>query len=309
MKNLVVQDLSGLPTSCLTPFNVECSMKRLLRFVLLLPAAISALLFAGCYTQLGTVRSDEDSEEVTQQEETSAYNDSLAGSGDEEYEESEYESSDRYYPFPYYYYPPVYGGAGYYDPWYWGSSFYCDPFRWGPWVTVSYWPGYYYHRPYYSPYHGYYPVYSYDGTRGHGSTRTIGSSRGSGSRTGGVVLGRDGVAQPGVSRPSRSGDRSLPPVTLSPRAPATKGRTTGGEKGKSVDSGKRTSKPRSVAKPSAPNQRPAPTTRDGDKPGSRGGSEVSKPAPPRPSSSPQPSPQPSGGGRSRGGSPRSGPRN
>lgn len=281
------------------------NMKRigLTSGLLLLP--FLAFFVVGCYTQLETVREDE---EVTMQDETEegVVYDSTQEQEEVE-EEGEYTTYPPYYPY-HYYYPPIHAGIWWYDPWY-----YYDPFWYGYWPYCRpYFPLIYsyYYPAYYYPV-GYYPRYYVSVSVGHGSTRTMGHSRGFGGTRGGsrspTLGGSAGTESEGMSRPHPAVDRTVPPVSVSPAQPVGKGTTTGSGKESSVGSSKRKAPTPRATKSQPPAQRPAPSVHRGGNSTPKRGEGVSRPSSP-PLSSPAPAPSPSsrgGGGRtggSRGGS-------
>jgi hypothetical protein len=202
---------------------------------------IALLALAGCYTQLGTVRSE--------REPDNSYNDEQAYSADEDTtqvwteEEENYANDNDYWDYRprlgfMYYYPSIYFGMTNYDPWYWDSWYwprgayysYYDPFICGtlyPWYYAGwYHPGVGYYDPWY--YGNYYRYRDYGG--GYGSTRTFGNTRGGGGvRSAGSTRG----GEPAYGSPSSVGE--LPgayrSAGSSPRGSATTG-TQGVSRGK-----------------------------------------------------------------------------
>ncbi len=283
-------------------------MTRLTLFPGSLLVALIPLLVGGCYTQVGTVRSDDDGTQYgVQDEETAVQADSATT--EEQYSGTQYGS-----PYPYngygYYYPGFCVSAGWYsDPWYWGGySYYYDPFWGPPLYAASYWPYYYYGAyatPYYNNYYppnSYYPPYYGAGSTSHGATRTFGNSRGSGGTRGGAPVSRD----PGAVSLGRVRVGSMPgwpsaPVGVSRQAPSGRPKATGvtGQP-KGVESGRGSGRTTKTSKEPAPPPRPSPTNRDGTGT-KRGGGEqaVSHPSTSRSTfSAPAPS-SPSGGSRGR----------
>lgn len=187
----------------------------------MLLSVVAAILFVGCYTQLGTVRTTPEVEEYTYEEtvpETESEPESdtaTAPSRSYDYRGYDYDNDyDRWYPryrysfryyYPSYYWPSVSFAIAYYDPWYY-SAWYNDCYwYYDPWICGT--PYVYYPHPYYSYYYPryryrYYPVVYDDRTR---TNRDFGSTRGKSVRTG----GRGGGGRAGYETlPGGSIDRS-----------------------------------------------------------------------------------------------------
>jgi hypothetical protein len=186
---------------------------RILNFAII---CLVLLLMGGCYTQLGTVKSDESESEDVALEQDSVY-------AEEEYS-FDYPSPNHYVTFTYYS-PGFHPGFGYYDTWCYDSWYWCyDP---GPILCGPFYPYYgwspYHH--YYPPSYGYYPGY-YDPSPSYAArpnmTRDIGRTRnneGSGSEgtrggggrkpgfTGGLA-DQVSESQPSISRPTPSRSKS-----------------------------------------------------------------------------------------------------
>lgn len=301
------------------------------RFVASPVLFLAAGLLTGCYTELGTVRSERaparDYDRTESAEESyEAPQDSL------EYAEEEGTySDDDYWHYRhrlgfYYYYPSFYVGVGaaYYDPWYWdpwywrSSAYYYDPF-----ICGTYFPWYYagWYRP---SYWGHYPWYSgwrtrdYAGGGRYSGTRTFGNTRGSGSsRLAGSQRAGDAVQQTPVRggdlpvgyRSAGSSTRSGTPSSSAPGVSSSRrGRSDGGSgvvrqgtRGKtgSTRSGGSKEGTRIERSSPPPSYQPSPPSR-----GSGGGRSGEGRSYSPPSSSPSPSS--GGGGNSSGGSSRGG---
>jgi hypothetical protein len=287
------------------------------RFISLLFVSATASLI-GCYTQLGTVRSDRDSGYDRERAEQAdkgyeAYDDSTGyGSNDEYYDDYLYQRNRLGFT---YYYPTILIGSPYYDPWYygrWGWNSYYDPFICGtayPGIYAGwYYPHYWYNDPWY--YGGYSRYRDYTGGRIYGATRTFGKTRGGGStRVAGGTRGNEGSYQP----PARGGDLpvgyrpntttgrsgakpSVPPKVSTGKRGGEHGQRGGsrtgavGRGGNTRGSGSREGT--RVGRPSAPpSHQPSPPRDNG---GSRSGEGRSY-SPPPSTSQPAPSSPPSGG--------------
>jgi len=293
------------------------------RGLAVLLSMITGWLFAGCYTQVGTVRSEDRAVYLESQESSSENAEEYVEepSGENTYfEENGYPGSR--YGFDYYY-PTISIGFGYYDPWYWRQSFwysYYDPFWCG-----TYYPAYY--AGWYPPYGFYYPPYyggyryTYSGGHGRGTTRTVGYTRGSGSTRGdnGTISrgnsssGRSAALPTGVRSGSGGSNRTkeaTPKVSTS-RRKSDAGNRGGSRSGESVRGGstrsggsRQATSPR-VRREAAPKPAPAPRedrgTQRGDAGKSGGRSYTPPPSPPAQSSSPPPQSAPPTNTGARGG--------
>lgn len=272
---------------------------------------LTAGLVSGCYTQVGTTKTDKFSGEYPQKEEVEQedeYADAEStGSGTDYYFDEEGYPRDRH-SLGYYSPSWVVLSTGWYDPWYWQTAYY-NPF-WCCWnmypMSYGWWRPWY---PYYSGY--YYPSYGYPSYAGgsHGTTRTVGSTRG----TTGGGRGRDAV------EPGRIGDTQLPTGMRSagsgrsqdqatPATPGRKGVDTGRStgtretpavRGGTSRTGRGSSTTRTPARTPSRGTEQSPPPRQGGDTGARGGSSDTggrtvSPPPPPPSN--PPSTPPSGGG-------------
>ncbi len=147
--------------------------------LLVIAFALTIPLFAGCYTQIGSMKDDKYSDEYVKDsddsiaEETVDADSSTAGT-DYYFDENGY-PRDRYF-FDSYYPASIYLGALWYNPWYsswgwYGGGYWGFPYPY-PYAYAGWWsPGYCYSPGYYS----YNPPVLYGG---HGATRTVGNTRG-----------------------------------------------------------------------------------------------------------------------------------
>lgn len=228
------------------------------RRLTIIPAFLLTLFWAGCYTQVGSVREDKFSGEYEDE--------SVAAEQETQEETAQVEESSAYDPyFDEYGYPrnrfylgymsPGWVTIGWYDPWYY-RPWYGDPFWcWNPgpaWYS-PWWHSWSYSYPPYGWYGGHY--YATRGG-GHGTPRTIGSTRGSGGGRGVLGSTRGGADAPSRMAPANQdlpvGMRETPAATprnegVTPR-PAKPG-------AKKTEEGVRT-KP--VETPKAKQARPAP---------------------------------------------------
>ena len=287
-------------------------MTRLPLLLGFLLVALMPLFVNGCYTQVGTVRSDDETQYGVEDEENAAQPDSVIN-------EDQY-SGDRYgSPYPYngygYCYPGLSVSFGWYsNPWCWGGyPYYYDPF-WGPPIyAASYWPYYYngyypvpYYNYYHSPYASYIPYYYGGGSTSHGATRTFGNSRGSGVVRGGAPVTRyPGTSLIGrVRAGSTSGPSSTPVSVSQPQAPSGRSaRTNVTGQPKGVETGRGSGRTTKTSKEATPQPRPSPINREGTGTNRNGGQQVSRPSPSRSPLS-APSPSSSGGNRGSSSSPR-----
>jgi hypothetical protein len=162
-------------------------MKLVFRQVVTMGLVMVPILFLnGCYTQVGTVRSERWGDEPIRSDEP----DVVAESSEVDTTEEGYEDQrDRFYYD--YYYPPSYPYLGLYRPYnwslWWNTSLGYDPFLCGTYYPSYYgwWdPRYFYYTGYfYPPYAGGYYGYRYASVGGtsHGVRRTTGNTRGTGS--------------------------------------------------------------------------------------------------------------------------------
>ena len=207
---------------------------------------IALLSLAGCYTQVGTVRSEREPDYSYSEDEQAygAEEDSTEALTQQEAEnyayDDEYWNSRPRLGFMYYY-PSFYFGATFYDPWYWDSWYwprgayysYYDPFICGtiyPWYYAGwYHSSYGYYDPWY--YGGHYRYRDYGG--GYGSTRTFGNTRGSGAVR---AVGSTRAGEPAYGTPAQSGElpKAVRTAGSSPRGSATSG-TQGVSRGKRSD--------------------------------------------------------------------------
>jgi hypothetical protein len=176
-------------------------MRNLPRVVLPLTAIALLIWLNGCYTQLGTTRSEPD---------YSAVEDDTTGDDYEDSYTQNYYDNDEWGPrYRYgfdYYYPTFALSFSTYDSWYWRNCgwYYYDPFWCGTYYPTIY-AGWHWWYPPVSYYSYYYPTYryrTYASTGNRGTTRTIGNTRGSVVRGG----GRGEVGQ----RSGSSGNFDLP---------------------------------------------------------------------------------------------------
>ena len=215
----------------------------------LVAAVLVTAAFAGCYTQVGSVREGRDEgygNDTYSSADNQAVYDTTAADSSQYGDDYAYDQCRREF-YNESYYPAIEGGW-YYDPWWWGPgfSFVYSPFWWcgtyDPWYYAGWYRPYFGYGPYWGGYygHGYYGSRNrwFGVTRGRGTTRTVGLTRGGpvgyGSAagvTGRVSTGRTGVVTPGVSRNGNPG------VT-------TGGRTVGRSRPSSV----RTATPRGTAR-------------------------------------------------------------
>jgi len=168
-------------------------MKRRTEILAILAGAtLAALLFAGCYTRVATMRDERDADRDQYSYQGSTNDTGYAGADSGDYasgEQSPYYDDDSWnyshprvgfsYYYPSYYWPSYAFSAAYGDPWYFDSYWAYDPWWCGtPYVAY----------PVYRPYHfygfGYYPYgYGYGYGYGHGGrpirtvTRNFGSTR------------------------------------------------------------------------------------------------------------------------------------
>ena len=166
-------------------------------WLFIIPLLVGLAFFAGCYTQLGTVREEQDDmEEYTKGEQeidsSSTEENDLA---DDRYREDHYSSynyddswQSRYrvgfsYYYPSHYWPSYAFSVAYANPWYYDYYWSYDPWWCGtPYVNYGYG---YYNSPFYSyPFYSYYYGTAYDRRDVRHSTRDFGSTRGSGGRRG-----------------------------------------------------------------------------------------------------------------------------
>ncbi len=242
-------------------------------FITTLTVIVIAIFFVGCYTQLGTLKSDKSvNEEYYSYEQSPNYN----YDSDTTYYEggttinNYYYDGNYWYPRPYwafsyyypsYYWPSVAFGYVYNDPW-----FYDRYWRYDPWICGTmyvHYPHYYYYPYYYGSYYPYYwtPQY-YVTTTGsiERTRRDFGNQRDQGGRqaptyddrqdrvsgrsgldlpTGVGVIGGSGRSQagstPDVQKPSR-GEGASREVT--PRSTDRSG-STRGESGQSRSGSRR----------------------------------------------------------------------
>ncbi len=192
-------------------------MKRWKPILLLFPAAVAvAVVFSGCYTQVGMFREDRQQEYTA--DEQPATEDTVS---QEQYDDAR----QQFYYDSYNYYPSFSYGFGFYDPWYWrmGGYGYYNPYGYDPvwgWCGTSY-PRYYgsWGNPSFSWNHPGHYTYRVGGNVAvrsggpYGATRTFGSTRtavgGTGSSAG--VLPSGARATTGLGKGSTN-------VPLIPRA-------------------------------------------------------------------------------------------
>jgi len=285
-------------------------MKQIFGQIATLGTLLVLILFLnGCYTQVGTVRSERYGDESIQEAENEdVAEESEADTTDESYEDQR----DRLYYD--YYYPPSYPYShGWYRPYGWYGY---DPFWCGTYYPYYGWwpPSYFYYPGYYTlPYGSGYSRYAVAGGRSHGVRRTIGNIRSSGS----VRATNEGTNERARDTYLPTGSQSRPTIRREARGtgvtpnPTSTGRREGSvsstrsSRGKSVDragnsrSGStRSGVPRQISR--APQQPPPPPSAGGR--GSSGSSRGEQSYTPPPSSKSAPSsPPPASGPRSSGG--------
>ncbi len=182
--------------------------------------AFAAVLLAGCYTQLGTVKdeSKEDESYSTRRDEYSENEgqDTTApapGYSDRyrRYDDDSYYDDNSWHPgyrgyfsfyYPAYYWPSFAFGVAYYNSWCFGSYWYYDPWICGTPYLYYPWPGFYYPPiyVYHYPYYRFRNLYAVGGGSGPvRRNRDFGSTRGGSGRVFGS--GR-GVNRGGYNPPS-----------------------------------------------------------------------------------------------------------
>ncbi|MCZ6775538.1 MAG: hypothetical protein O7D34_03655 [Ignavibacteria bacterium] len=249
----------------------------------------SVFFLMGCYTQVGTTRSETDSDYYySENEEVSEYVDEEYQYGDDSTNigSTDYYYDDYDYPrhrfFFSYYYPSYYWGASYY-PWYWG---WCGYYLYDPYYLAFY--------PYYGGYYGHFSRihvghfvqhHSFRFRGGHGVTRTIGTTRGTGGTRGrgsgyrGRTEGRD--LPTGVRSPSSTGRRS---GSSSVGTRTSKGSEVKGQRGSRRGSVSRGGKARTTVKKGT--RRGSVTRGKSARTGGRKGRSISQRRPGRPAVSP-----------------------
>jgi hypothetical protein len=317
-------------------------MKRILGFQSIQVIGLFlAFSIAGCYTQVGSVRGEEEgSEEYQQPPEQGYYQtpaDSSAGVTNNYYFGTQLPSP--YYRFSFGYYYPSYYWGWYNDPFF--SDCY-DPFSYNPWICgtpfVTYgYPGWGYLNygfgyPYYGGGFYYYPRGRYTtGLTFHG-TRDFGSTRGltSGLRGRGPTRDMGYVPPPAIpistsgtsTVTSPAGNRGVTPAAVTPstgrtnrgtRTESTVGRGSGASVGQSqgqtgtrstgaTRGGTRSERRRSIFPPQyIPPANASPPSRTGNQ-GNTGSRGRGSSGSSAPQSAPSYSPPSSGGSHSGGGS-------
>lgn len=284
-------------------------MRRWNMVFMILPMMILfALLLSGCYTQVGTVRNDRDTEspqEYTEEDEY-AYEDTVS---QDQYQDARH----QFYFGAYDSYPWLSFGYGYYDPWYSRWAGYYSPYWYDPvwgWCGTSY-PRYYaslygWGRPYDSwNSRGSYtyrtgsnvvvrPGGAYGATRTFGSTRTpAGGTRGgtevlpSGARAG-TGLGKRSTDVPLLPRASTRRAEDRPAGTVSPGSKSGS-RSGGSREGTRSGGENRGGNRRYEVAPYNPPASSSPGNSGSGNSGRSGGSSA-------PASAPSSSPAPSSGG-------------
>jgi len=159
------------------------------------------LLFSGCYTQLGTIRDNDDrwSEHKEYRSEERSDEEQYSPSDTESYEDEKGTTiinnyyGDGWYPrwrggfryyYPSYYWPSYAFTVAYIDPWFYDYYWYYDPWWCGtPYVVYR---GYWYPLSYYYPRWGY--GYTYATTPPLRGGRTFGTTRSSTGRDRGTAV-------------------------------------------------------------------------------------------------------------------------
>jgi len=294
---------------------------QLLHLLSLLLFLFAIVSLVGCYTQFGTVRSDngsgEERDKVGQADEGyQSYDDTTEYTDNGQYSNDDYWYDRNQVGFAYYY-PMIHIGASYYDPWYygrWGWYSYYDPFICGtayPWLYAGYYyPSVWDNYPWYfgNGYRG-----GYSGGRAYGTTRTFGNTRGGGNtRTVGGTRGNEGTYQAPPSsgdlpvgyRSGATSDRSGATPSVTPKVSTGKRGSNEGQRsgsrtgtvsraGKTRGSGTREGARigRSGSSPSQPQSVPRGSGGSNRGGGERsGGGRTYSPPPSAPHSSPAPAP-------------------